>query len=186
MEDANIVQLYWERDPDAITRTSEKYGSYCTAIAGNILDNVQDVEECVNDTYLQAWHSMPPHRPGRLATFLGKITRNLSFNRYKSIHREKRGGYEMPAVLEELTQCVSGKSSVEQDVEFQELVFAINEFLAELSSEKRRMFVCRYWYADSVSAIARQFGMRENTVSMTLLRLRGKLRSHLIERGFEV
>ncbi len=186
MEDTNIVQLYWERDPDAINQTSIKYGSYCKTIARNILDNSQDAEECVNDTYLQAWHSMPPHKPSRLSTFLGKITRNISFNRYNTIHREKRGGYEMPMVLEELSQCVSGKDSVEQELEFKELVIAINEFLAMLPADKRRMFVCRYWYADSVSSIARQFGMRENTVSMTLHRLRGKLRCHLIERGFEV
>ena len=186
MEDSKIVQLYWNRDQSAIAHTAKKYGKYCTKIAKNILGNEEDAEECVNDTYMKAWNSMPDHRPEILSTFLGKITRNLSFNRYKHNHAEKRGGGEIPIVLDELNECVSGTANIEQEIEYQELVMAINEFLATLSADKRVMFVCRYWYADSVSDIAKQYGVRENTVSMTLLRLRRKLEKYLKERGFDV
>ena len=106
MEDSQIIKLYWDRDQAAIPATSQKYGNYCLSIARNILGNSQDAEECVNDTFLNAWNSMPPHRPNMLSTFLGKITRNLSFNRYKYNHAEKRGNGEIQCVLDELAECV--------------------------------------------------------------------------------
>ena len=106
MDDANIVQLYWDRNEQAIPATADKYGSYCTSIAKNILGNNEDAEECVNDTYLNAWNSMPPHRPSILSTFLGKIVRNLSFNRYKHNNADKRGGGELPVVLEDCVRDV--------------------------------------------------------------------------------
>jgi RNA polymerase sigma-70 factor (ECF subfamily) len=115
MDDLKIVQLCWDRDEQAIPATADKYGSYCTAIAKNILGNNEDAEECVNDTYLNAWNSMPPHRPSVLSTFLGKITRNLSFNRHKHNTADKRGGGELLAVLDELADCVSGKEDMEQE-----------------------------------------------------------------------
>ena len=186
MEDVKIVQLYWDRDPNAITKSATKYGDYCTSIAKNILGNKEDVEECVNDTFLNAWNSMPPHRPNMLSTFLGKITRNLSFNRYKHNNAGKRGGSEISAVLDELSECVSGKENVEQEIEYKELVKTIDSFLDTLSPEKRSIFICRYWYTDSISEIAKQFNMRENTVSMTLNRIRLKLQKYLIERGYEL
>lgn len=186
MDDIKIVQLYWERDQNAITETEIKYGNYCTSIAINILGNNEDAEECVNDTYMNAWNSMPPHRPTMLSTFLGKITRNLSFNRYKHNYADKRGGSEISAVLDELSECVSGNSNVEQEIEYKELVKAIDSFLDTLSPEKRSIFVCRYWYTDSISEIAKQFHMRENTVSMTLNRIRLKLKNYLIDGGYEL
>ena len=178
--------MYWERDQNAITETEIKYGNYCTSIAINILGNNEDAEECVNDTYMNAWNSMPPHRPTMLSTFLGKITRNLSFNRYKHNYADKRGGSEISAVLDELSECVSGNSNVEQEIEYKELVKAIDSFLDTLSPEKRSIFVCRYWYTDSISEIAKQFHMRENTVSMTLNRIRLKLKNYLIDGGYEL
>ena len=186
MEDTRIVQLYWDRDQKAITETATKYGNYCTSIAKNILGNKEDAEECVNDTYMNVWNSMPPHRPNMLSVFLGKITRNLSFNRYKHNNADKRGGSEISAVLDELSECVSGKDNVEQEIEYKELIKAIDSFLDTLSSEKRSIFVCRYWYTDSIAEIARQFNMRENTVSMTLNRIRLKLQKYLMERGYEL
>lgn len=186
MEDVKIVQLYWDRNESAITETSTKYGSYCTSIAQNILGNHEDALECVNDTYLNAWNSMPPHRPNMLSTFLGKITRNLSFNKYKHDHAHKRGEGQIPAVLEELSECVSGKEDVHATVEYHELVRAIDEFLDSLSPQKRSIFVCRYWYNDSITDIAKQFHMRENAVSMTLRRIRAKLQKYLVERGYDV
>lgn len=186
MEDTKIVQLYWNRDQNAITETATKYGNYCTSIAKKILGNKEDAEECVNDTYMNAWNSMPPHRPNMLSTFLGKITRNLSFNRYKHNNAGKRGGSEISAVLDELSECVSGKDNVEQEIEYKELVKAIDSFLDTLSPEKRSIFICRYWYTDSISEIAKQFNMRENTVSMALNHIRTMLQKYLTERGYEL
>ena len=118
-----------------------------------------------------------------MSTFLGKITRNLSFNRYKHERAKKRGGSEIPAVLDELSECISGRDNVEQEMEYKELVMAIDAFLNTLPLKKRRIFVCRYWYADSISDIAKQCGMRENTVSMTLNRLRRNLKRYLNKKG---
>ena len=186
MDDAKIVQLYWDRNEQAIPATADKYGNYCTSIAKNILGNREDAEECVNDTYMNAWNSMPPHSPSILSTFLGKIVRNLSFNRYKYNTAEKRGGGELPVVLDELADLVSGKDDVEQEIEHKELVKSIDAFLDTLSPEKRSIFISRYWYTDSVSEIAKRHEMNEGAVSMTLNRLRLKLHNYLLERGFEL
>lgn len=186
MDDSHIIGLYWERNQSAILATAEQYGGYCTSIARNILENEEDAEECVNDTWLGAWNSMPPHRPGMLSTFLGKITRNLSFNRRRRSGAEKRGGGELPLVLDELGECVSGRDSVEGEYDRKELLNAINEFLDGLSPEKRAVFVCRYWYADRVGDIAARQGMTENHVSVILTRLRRKLQEHLTKGGFEL
>ena len=183
MEDAAIVQLYWDRDERAISATAEKYGSYCGAIAKHILDSPEDAEECVNDTYLCAWKAMPPHRPGILSPFLGRITRNLALNRYRRDRAAKRGGSQLPAVLEELSDTLSGGDHVAQEAERRELIRMIDAFLAELPAEKRTIFLRRYWYFDSVSEIADRLGMTENHVSVVLGRLRRKLRSYLLERG---
>ena len=186
MDDSKIVQLYWDRDEQAIPATSDKYGTYCISIAQNILGNQEDAEECVNDTYMSAWTSMPPHRPNILFVFLGKITRNLSLNRYKQNTAGKRGGGEVPVVLDEIAELVSDTGSVEQEVDRRELVKAIDAFLDRLPTDKRSIFICRYWYFDSVSKIAARFGMTENHVSVTLNRLRVKLHNDLLERGFDL
>lgn len=186
MDDAQIVQLYWDRNEQAIHATSDKYGNYCTSIAKNILGNQEDAEECVNDTYLNAWNAMPPHRPSILSTFLGKITRNLSFNRYKHNTADKRGSGELPVVLEELSDLVSGKDDVEQAFDQKELTKAIDTFLDRLSPKKRSIFISRYWYTDSISEIAVRHNMNDGAVSMTLNRIRLKLHNYLLERGFEL
>lgn len=148
MEDREIVNLYWERNSNAIKETASKYGGYCKAIAKNILGNNEDAEECVNDIYLNTWNSIPPNRPNVLSTYLGKITRNLSFDRFRHRHADKRGGGEIELVLDELGECVSGADSVEQEVEKKELIRAINSFLDTLSQEKCNIFLCRYWYGN--------------------------------------
>ncbi len=186
MDDGQIVQFYWDRDEWAIPATADKYGNYCTSIAKNILGNPEDAEECVNDTYMRAWNSMPPHSPNVLSAFLGKITRNVSLNRYKQNTADKRGGGEVPAVLEEIAELVSDTDSVEQEVDRRELVKAIDAFLDRLPTEKRSLFLCRYWYFDSVSNLASRFGMTENHVSVTLNRFRRKLHNDLFERGFDL
>lgn len=186
MEDTEIVALYWRRDQQAISETAGKYGGYLNAIAMNILSNPEDSQECVNDTYLNAWNAMPPHRPAMLRTFLGKLTRNLAFNRYQRDHAQKRGGGEIPLILDELGDCVSGRLDVEASYDRKLLMAAIHAFLQKQPEVKRRVFLCRYWYADSVSSIARRFSLTENYVSVILSRLRTKLRQYLLKRGFDL
>ena len=186
MDDAKIVQMYFDRDAQAIPATADKYGNYCTSIAKNILGNHEDAAECVNDTYLNTWNAIPPHRPKMLSTFLGKIVRNLAFNRYKHNTADKRGGGETAAVLDELADCVSGNDNVEQAYEYKELVAAINDFLGTLPTEKRNIFVCRYWYTDSISDIAARYDTSYFAVSMTLNRLRTNLRNYLRKQGYEL
>ena len=186
MEDSQIIQLFWNRDEAAIGETSRKYGSYCHTIARNILHNEEDSEECVNDTYLNAWNALPPQRPGILSAFLGKITRNLAFDRYSFLHAQKRGGGEIDAVLDEIADIVSDKEDVEQVIDGKELIAAINSFLSSLPSDKRKMFVQRYWYSEKISTIAAHFGIADNACSVRLSRLREQLKKDLTERGFEV
>ena len=185
MEDARIVQLYWERNEQAISATADKYGAYCASIARNILGVPEDVEECVSDTYLRAWNAIPPHRPQILPAFLGRITRNLALNRYRHSRADKRGGGRLPAVLEELS-FVTGGEDAEQALDRREVVDAVNSFLAGLPARKRTIFLCRYWYLDSIAEIGARFGMTEGSVSVTPSRLRRKLRDHLLERGIDV
>lgn len=147
MDDDSIVRMYWERNEKAISVTSEKYGSYCLSIAKNILDNQEDAEECVNDTYLNAWNSIPPNRPKILSTYLGKIVRNLSFNVYKRNKAEKRGSGQIALVLDEPSAIVADSKNQEDEWNRKLLVSAINAFLSELPTEKRKIIVCRYWYA---------------------------------------
>ena len=186
MEDSIIVQLYWDRNQEAIPATANKYGRYCFSIANNILNNSEDSEECVNDAYLGTWNSIPPNRPAFLSTFLGKIVRRIAFNLYKHNHAEKRGGSNFTLVLDELAECADFSAEVEAKISQQELTEAINGFLATLSLKKRNLFVCRYWYADSIENIAKENGMSVNNVTVSLSRMRKKLRTYLEERGFEV
>lgn len=186
MDDESIIRLYWERDERAIEITAEKYGPYCGAIAGNILGSREDREECLNDTYIRAWNSMPKDWPRLLQAYLGRITRNLAFNRYRREHAKKRGGGEAALVLEELSECVSGAESVEGAMDRRELIEAIGVFVRGLPENKRSIFVRRYWYADRVDKIARDRGLAPGTVSKTLERTRKQLRGYLTERGFEL
>jgi RNA polymerase sigma-70 factor (ECF subfamily) len=186
MEDTQIIQLYLNRDEKAISETSIKFGNYCNSIAINILNNWEDAEECVNDTYLCAWNSIPPTRPTSLKVYLGRITRNLSFNIYKKMNAEKRENGQTALVLDELAECVSGGCEPEQEFLQKELICSINNFLRALSKEKRIIFVRRYWYSDSISDIADRVGKTENSVSVTLNRLRKMLNIHLRERGFNL
>lgn len=179
MEDARIVDLYWARSENAIAETAEKYGSYCYSIAYNILANAEDANESVNDTYLDAWNSMPPHRPTALSTFLGKITRRISIDKWRGRSAEKRGGGEIEAALDELAECIPSGHSVEREVETAELAKAINGFVMSLTPADRRVFICRYWYLDSISDISKRFGFSQSKVKMMLHRQRKRLLSRL-------
>ena len=186
MEDREIVERYWQRDRQAISCTAQKYGRYCHTIAYNILGDREDAEECVNDTYVRAWDAMPPHRPQVLSAFLGKITRNLSLNRYRQSRAGKRGGGEIPLVLEELGECVSGGDDPAETAEYHALTQALNDFLASLPLKKRNIFLQRYWHTRSVREIAAAYEMREGAVSMLLCRVWERLSIYLRERGFTV
>lgn len=186
MEDSKIIELYFARSENAIPETEKKYGAYCKTIAKNILQSEEDAEECLNDTYFAAWNSIPPAVPEKLSLFLGKITRNLSLNRYRKNKTQKRGGYENSAVFEELNEVVSGNDDVEKNYERREVLLAMNEFLGTLSEEKRSIFICRYWYFDSMENIAKRFGKKESGIYSELERTRKKLRKYLKERGYEI
>lgn len=186
MDDNKIVDLYWERSEKAIAETSTKYGRYCNFIAYNILQNFEDSDECVNDTYIKAWNSMPPHRPNRLSTFLGKITRNLSLNRYEKNTTQKRGAGQIPRVLDELQECVPSCSSVEKAIDDIILKDVLNKFLSEIGLEKRIIFMQRYWYMCSIKEIALEHKYSESKVKMILLRLRSDLRLLFEKEGIEL
>ena len=183
MEDEKIIDLYWNRSENAISETAGKYGGYCYSIAYRILTNQEDAQECVNDTYMAAWNAMPPKRPAILATFLGKITRHLSIDRWRSQNRVKRGGGEMVLALEELEECIDSGESVEKALERKELAMVFNRFLDSLPETERRVFLCRYWYLDPVKDIAAAFGFSGSKVTSMLYRTRGKLRTVLEKEG---
>lgn len=185
MDDKQIVDLYWQRNETAIDETATKYGPYCHSIAYNILDSDADAEESVNDTYLDAWNSMPPHRPSILSTFLGKITRRISIDRWRRRSAEKRGGGQITVVLDELEECIADEKSVEQEVEAKLLADVINSFVKALPDTEQRVFICRYWYMDSVESIAKEFGFSQSKVKSMLYRTREKLRARLIKEGLQ-
>ena len=184
MEDKQIVELYWAREESAIRETAVKYGNYCHSIAYAVLQNQQDADESVNDTYLDAWNTMPPNRPSVLATFLGKITRRIAIDRWRIRTALKRGGDEMMLALDELEECVSGSCDVELQVQRKELVTAICRFLEELPETERRIFLLRYWYVEPILSISRRFGFSRSKVASVLHRVRGKLRQHLEKEGY--
>lgn len=183
MNDENIVDLYWSRSEIAISETEKKYGKYCRRIAFNILHNNEDTEECVNDAYLKAWNTIPPQRPDTLSAYLGKITRNLSLNKYKYYTAEKRGSGQVSYALEELQECIPTTENIEQIIEDEMLIEILNQFLAKLAPETRKVFMRRYWYLNSIKEIAKDFKMSESNVKMTLLRARNELKKILEKEG---
>ena len=183
MEDSRIVDLYWQRDERAISETAAKYGKYLHGISYQILRNAEDAEECVNDTYNDAWQSMPPHRPSVLSTFLGKITRRRSIDLWRKNSAEKRGGSETAIALDELEECTAGTDDVEAEVEKRELQRKLNAFLLGLPQLDRQVFMCRYWYMEPISDIAKQFACSESKIKSMLYRTRNKLRTVLKKEG---
>lgn len=185
MRDTEIVQLYWDRDERAIPATGEKYGRYCAAIARNILGSREDAEECVNDTWYAAWDKMPPERPQSLGAFLGRITRNLSVSRWRQSRAQKRYS-GMEVLLSELEDCVPAPGTVEEDLERRQLAQAISTWLDTLGPEDRRLFIRRYWYGLAVKDLAAEAGVRANTPTQRLSRLRKSLRAFLESEGVEL
>ena len=185
MEDEKILELFWQRDQQALLETQQKYGAYLTKVALNVLGDPEDSRESVNDAYLAAWDAIPPHRPQNLCAFLSTLTRRIAIDLLRRQQSRKRGGGELVAALDELADCVSG-GDLESEMERRELVTALNDFLRSLNKQERELFLRRYWLAESVSVIAKGAGMSANAVSLRLMRLRSRLREHLEKEGISV
>ena len=179
MEDGELLALYEKRDEDAVAMTKAEYGAYLTGISLNIVKNPQDAEECVNDTYLRAWNRIPPDLPDVLRVYLGRLTRNISTLRRREKHREKRGGGEIPAALDELAECVDSGEDIEADYRQKELTEAVGRFLSRLPARDCDLFLGRYWFLYPTAELAVRTGLEENYVRTVLSRTRHKLRAYL-------
>ena len=186
MDDSRIIDLYWARSQQAISESEIKYGAYCRTVSRNILDRAEDVEECVNDTWLRAWNAMPPQRPNALQAFFGKLVRNLSLDRWRALRAAKRGGNQVDLALEELEICLSDRNRVEDGLNAAETAAAISRFLRALPEADQKLFVRRYWHLDSIHTLTRQFGMSEAQVKSRLHRIRQRLRTQLEREGIAV
>ncbi len=183
MDDSTIIRLFNERNEAAISETDKKYGAYCLVIAKNILSSPQDAEECLNDTYLAAWNTIPPTLPKCLRAFLGRLTRNISLKRYRDDRAKKRGGDNVTLALDELEACLSLSESPEQEYIRAELENAINRFLHSLPPRDCDIFICRYYFLHPTAEIARRAGLKPDYVRTVLSRTREKLRQHLIKEN---
>lgn len=184
MDDKSIVDLFWQRNEQAITKTAERYESYLRSIAFRILADPSDAEECVNDTYHAAWDSIPPHKPAVLSTYLGKLTRRICLKVLRSRSTQKRGNNEVALSLDELTECIPAGACLDDAIELKELVASINAFLASLLVAERRVFVLRYWHALPILSICEQLGYSKSKVESMLHRTRVKLKNQLEKDGY--
>lgn len=185
MQDSMIIELYNQRDERAIAVTAEQYGAYCMAIAYNILSDRQDSEECVNDTYLRVWNSIPPEQPKSLRAYLGTITRHLAITHYRERTSEKRGGGEMPLALDELSEVIPAQTSVAREYELRELGECINRFLrTRVSKRDCDVFLCRYYFVYPTELIAQRLGVSTNYVRNILSRTRQRLKKYLEKEGY--
>lgn len=182
MNDSRILEMFFSRDEEAIREVSERYGAYCNRIANRLIGQ-EEAEECLNDTWLRAWESIPPNRPKNLKLYLARITRNLALNRSAASAALKRSA-AMVSALEELEDCLESGDRVENEVEMAELKTAINRFLAKLSERDRGVFLRRYFFVESADEIAARFGLRVNHVDIILFRVRKKLKKYLTEEGY--
>ena len=182
MEDQEIIELFFARSEQAIAQLQNKYGKRCLKVAGNILNNRLDAEECVNDSYLAVWNTIPPQSPDPLLTYVCHIVRNLSIKRYHANSARKRNSH-YDIALDELEECIQTEETVENEIAVKELAEAINQFLGTLSKENRMMFVRRYWFSDSVADIARMFQISSRNVSLRLVRMRKGLKKYLEREG---
>lgn len=182
LEDEKIIELYWARHESAIDETDKKYRTFCMYISRNILNDISDAEECINDTWLAAWNTIPPERPVHLSAFLGKIVKNLSLKKFRYNNSGKRRK-EVTVSIEEISESAVSISDTESITDSEELAHIISEFLRGQSKEKRVMFLRRYWFFDSYSQISELVGVSEESVRVSLMRMRKKLKKYLEERG---
>lgn len=186
MEDDQIIELYLARSENAIAETRTKYEKYLWHIAYNILVNNEDTDECVSDTYFRAWESIPPNKPVKLALYLGAITRNLAITVFRSRNNASHAGSQYAVSLDELAECVSGSETPEQALESGIISSAISRYLRTLSENARVIFVCRYYFNDSINEIAGYFGASESKIKSSLFRTRNGLREFLAKEGIEI
>ena len=186
MEDGKIIDLYWARSQQAIAESEEKYGPYCHTIARRILDREEDAEECVNDTWLRAWNAMPPQRPGILSAFFGKLTRNLSLDRWRRLKAAKRGGNQVELALHELEDCLPDRRSPDEALEAEETAALISAFLRRQPELDRALFVRRYFHLEPLDELGVRFGLSAGQVKSRLHRLRVRLREELEREGVAV
>ena len=182
--DAQIIELYNKRDEAAISFTSQKYGKYLFSVSKSILENEQDAEECVNDTYLKTWDSIPPQDPVNFKLFICKITRNLSLNRLNIHLAQKRGGKKANDIFEEVEEITNQTADVENEILQSELTRLINSFLSTLPKRERGIFIRRYFYMEENSFISEQYGINEGNIRIILFRTRQKLRKLLESEGY--
>jgi len=183
MEDEEIIALFFRRSEEALAAAAGKYGGYCRSIVSNILPRAEDAEECLNDTWLAAWDSIPPNRPQRLGVYLARIARNRALNRRKELTAFKRGGGAAEAVLEELSECIPGSTGSDEALDEIVLRDAINSFLRAQPPQKRAVFIRRYWAMEQVGDIAKALGLRRGQTATILYRLRLELKEHLEKEG---
>lgn len=186
MQDEMIVELYWQRDERAIEETDRQYGAYLFRIACNILADVEDSRESLSDTYLKAWNSIPPARPPRLVSYLGRLARQAAIDRLRRQGRQKRGGQQYEQSLSELSECISGGDETQRAVEYGLLAEAVSRWLWTLAPHERQAFICRYFFLDGIAEIAAALGFSSSKVKSLLFRLRSSLREYLQKEGFEL
>jgi RNA polymerase sigma-70 factor (ECF subfamily) len=185
MEDSKILELYFARSEDAIAETDKKYGSYCKYIADRILENEEDSLEVKNDTYLQAWNTIPPKRPEPLKYYLGALCRSIAINRRRAQMRQKRDG-NVDMILDELAECIPDPHEKNGFVDGLILRDALNRFVRSLHERTQKAFLLRYWYACTVAEVASELSIKENNAAVLLLRTREKLKEFLEKEGFEI
>lgn len=183
MDDSCIVKLYWNKDESAISESHKKYGSYCNTIAYNILNSFSDSEECVNDTWMRAWNTIPPEKPVRLAGFFGRITRNLAIDRYRRDRTQKYGSGQITVCLDEIGECIGEETPFDDRIVLKDI---LNEFLRGLPEKKKDIFLLRYWYMMPVRTVAKHMNMSEGAVKMVLHRVRDKLKEYLEKEGIGI
>lgn len=186
MEDSEIVELYWQRDESAVSETDRKYRNYLMTIAWNILGNREDCSECLNDTYLRAWNTIPPEKPRILPPFLSRIIRNLAIDSYRRSHREKRKASVYAECLDEVENMIASGTDPAKSTDLTVLTDLINEFLANLPKQARNLFVCRYYYMDSLKDAAAYSGMSQSAAKSALFRMRNDLREYLVREGYDL
>jgi len=184
MEDNHIIQLFFQRNESAINESKQKYGKLCQTVAYNILGNREDAEECVNDTLLRAWNSIPPDQPHSLLAYLRTITRNLAYDRYRSRKRNRRGNNTVNIALEEIDSVFTHHNTPESEQIQKEMMHAISEFVNTLKEFDRNVFLCRYYYFFSVNDIAAQHGKSRQHINVILTRTLKKLKEYLEKENY--
>lgn len=186
MDDRHIVELFLERSEEAILQTDIKYGRYCHRVAFNVLGNNEDSEECVNDAYMRVWNSIPPNEPDSLSAYVGKVTRNIALDKLRQKNSDKRGNGEVPVLLDELAECLSGADEYERRMDSEEIVNALNSFLEGLSATERGVFMRRYWMAEPIADVAERYDISVSKTTTMLFRLRGRLKKHFMKEGISL